>query len=538
MSSMGVVREFTTFLAVWLVVTSAPASTATNTTSTPPSTVLDNLTPSAEAVSTTEGEVVTPFFVSDTTKGSNDSVIIENTSIDTTKTNDDIIENTSTDTTKTNNDIIEDIIEDISTDTTKTNNDIIENTSTDTTKTNNDIIENTLTDTTKTNNDIIENTSTDTTKTNDDIIENTSTDTTKTNTDIIENTSTNTTPPTSTTSHDLYDEPTDTTPSSTVPDADYDLLYEAQRVYKQLHGIIHNSDSFKYRIPPFRTSIEMYFEPVQVVSVNDGEQSVHLKVFIDLYWTDMSLAWDPLDYQGLDMLEISSDKIWTPRIIIPHAIEKEEIQVPKFLHLSHDGGVRALVPGFVKFLCYLDLEFFPFDEHKCQLAFLESSRNTLLPLTTTSATTLKAEFSTSADWVLLGYNCTQNTLPREDTTFVSCDMRMRRRSTFYVVNLVLPMALTSTMTLAVFLVPVESGEKLSFLVSIFVSTSVFLNFIVDLVPRSMEKTPRINAALIALLCKIILVTGATIYVLHRYNKQQQQQQQLHLVHKHQHKQLL
>ena len=58
-------------------------------------------------------------------------------------------------------------------------------------------------------------------------------------------------------------------------------------------------------------------------------------------------------------------------------------------------------------------------------------------------------------------------------------LSLRRKTTFYTVCLVLPMVLTSYMNALVFLVPLQSGEKVSFLVTIFVSNSVYIGSVTD-----------------------------------------------------------
>nr|KAG5702874.1 hypothetical protein BaRGS_019093 [Batillaria attramentaria] len=66
---------------------------------------------------------------------------------------------------------------------------------------------------------------------------------------------------------------------------------------------------------------------------------------------------------------------------------------------------------------------------------------------------------------------------------------MKRKTTFYTVCLVLPMALTSYMNTMVFLLPLQSGEKISFLVTIYVSASVFVSYFTSMMPRGLDSVP-------------------------------------------------
>jgi hypothetical protein len=53
-------------------------------------------------------------------------------------------------------------------------------------------------------------------------------------------------------------------------------------------------------------------------------------------------------------------------------------------------------------------------------------------------------------------------------------LTLKRRTIFFTLCLVMPMVVTSYMTSLVFLLPRASGEKISYLVTLSVSTSVFV----------------------------------------------------------------
>ncbi|XP_059165307.1 acetylcholine receptor subunit delta-like [Physella acuta] len=107
--------------------------------------------------------------------------------------------------------------------------------------------------------------------------------------------------------------------------------------------------------------------------------------------------------------------------------------------------------------------------------------------------------------------------------YTECWFSMERRSIFYVASLLVPVILISTMTDLVFCIPAESGEKISYVISIFLSMTVFVNFLVEFVPRSMGKLPRIMQLITAVMVKIALIAMATIFVLNVYKKKRNKQ---------------
>ena len=91
------------------------------------------------------------------------------------------------------------------------------------------------------------------------------------------------------------------------------------------------------------------------------------------------------------------------------------------------------------------------------------------------------------EWKIESHDCAASTADSYGSNYLNCHVTIERQSTFYVANILVPMALTSMVTLVVFIIPANSGEKTGFLLKIYISTSVYLNFIVDFLPKSMVK---------------------------------------------------
>ena len=61
-------------------------------------------------------------------------------------------------------------------------------------------------------------------------------------------------------------------------------------------------------------------------------------------------------------------------------------------------------------------------------------------------------------------------------------IHLKRRDQFYNTNVMLPIILSSILVTLVFLVPVESGEKLSYILTVLLTIAVFLTIIGDTLP--------------------------------------------------------
>lgn len=99
---------------------------------------------------------------------------------------------------------------------------------------------------------------------------------------------------------------------------------------------------------------------------------------------------------------------------------------------------------------------------------------------------------------------------------------MKRQTTFYMTTIIAPLVLMSAMTLLVFCLPADSGEKISFVISIFVSMTMFIGIINDVVPRSMNQIPRIVILILVTFVVIFLAAAATVIVIYKFKEERKQ----------------
>ncbi|XP_067679583.1 neuronal acetylcholine receptor subunit alpha-7-like [Haliotis asinina] len=89
---------------------------------------------------------------------------------------------------------------------------------------------------------------------------------------------------------------------------------------------------------------------------------------------------------------------------------------------------------------------------------------------------------------------------QEVMTFI---FNLKRHSTFYVLKIIIPAVILSILNSFVFIVPPESGEKVSMSVTTMLSLTVFLSYIGDITPNNSESIP-----MIALFVVLHLALGA------------------------------
>ena len=97
--------------------------------------------------------------------------------------------------------------------------------------------------------------------------------------------------------------------------------------------------------------------------------------------------------------------------------------------------------------------------------------------------------------------------------------RLRRKSLFTTINIILPIVLLFVLQLFVFILPAESGERVGFIVTMLLAIAVFLTIISDGLPKVSEPLPAICYYLLVALCLSTLMTVAVIVNLAIYYKE-------------------
>ena len=114
-------------------------------------------------------------------------------------------------------------------------------------------------------------------------------------------------------------------------------------------------------------------------------------------------------------------------------------------------------------------------------------------ITNPSVTTLRStcpSYVNNSEWDLLSVRLKRNvrthsccTDPHPDMTYV---FHIRRKTFYYIFNIIVPCVMLSTLTLLTFWLPPTSGEKITLGLSVFLAFSMFMLLIAEEVPATSE----------------------------------------------------
>ncbi|MEQ2254549.1 hypothetical protein ILYODFUR_004809 [Ilyodon furcidens] len=270
------------------------------------------------------------------------------------------------------------------------------------------------------------------------------------------------------------------------------------------------------------TNISVYFTLYGILGVDEKSQLLVTYIWLYYWWRNEFISWDP-EQCGIHSISLPKEKFWVPDIVINEFMEENKAPSVPYVYLFNDGTVKNAFPVRVVSSCNLNIYTFPFDIQNCSLTFnsyiyYSTEIRVFLGRDTEITTELsKKVMTTMGEWELLDITAKKRVNNDESglyTDMLAFYIRVRRRSTMYVVNLLLPSCFLITLDLFSFLLPPQSTDRSAFKMTLILGYSVFLLIMNDLLPVTGNTIPLINvffslclALMVASLLETIFITN-------------------------------
>ncbi|XP_072051070.1 neuronal acetylcholine receptor subunit alpha-3-like [Amphiura filiformis] len=211
--------------------------------------------------------------------------------------------------------------------------------------------------------------------------------------------------------------------------------------------------------------------------------------------------------------------LWLPDLVLYNNADGNfEVTLMTRALLSSHGEIYWLPPAIYRSSCKIDVTYFPFDQQECTLKFAswtyDGHKVDLIPIN--DKVDLE-DYWESGEWDIIDTPATKNTVkyPCCDNIYtdITFNLIIRRKPLFYTVNLILPCVLISFLTVLVFFLPSDSGEKITLCISVLLALTVFLLLIVKIIPPTLLTIPLIGKYLLFTMILVTLSIVITVIVL-------------------------
>ncbi|XP_046562548.1 acetylcholine receptor subunit alpha-1-A-like [Haliotis rubra] len=225
---------------------------------------------------------------------------------------------------------------------------------------------------------------------------------------------------------------------------------------------------------------------LDIIDFDDVKQQFICNALFIIDWKDEFLVWDPEDFGGIKYFTFNNGyKAWFPSLTVTNTLEKRDVfkEDTQRMTVFSNGTVLWFPSAILKTSCPLNVRTFPFDVQECSI-YLMAVHYTAkeVEFVTGSDKVHVDRFQRSDQWDLL--DTSLSSIRTGDVDKWRITLRFQRRPLFYVLNVLIPIVILSILNMAVFAVPVESGEKLSFAVTVLLSLIVFMTFVSELIPKT------------------------------------------------------
>ena len=271
--------------------------------------------------------------------------------------------------------------------------------------------------------------------------------------------------------------------------------------------------------------VSVYLQLNSVLNMDDSQQIMTSTLVVQITWRDSSLSWSPSNYSGVKIISMDLNLIWTPHVFVLNspALKNDLLSNAHHLNVQSNGTVYALATITMDTMCSMDHSKFPYDSQFCPIVVTTFDNQISIDVTTAYMDPIMSLAITQKfNWELVSVEQTMINYKAVNVDIPVMQVGLRRRTTFYTVCLVTPMVLTSYTNTLVFLVSLQSGEKVSFLITLLVSTSVYTSFFTEAMPRSLDSVPSTMKLLLWVMAQTIIVLLATLITTRRFHREQEQ----------------
>ncbi|XP_060084244.1 neuronal acetylcholine receptor subunit alpha-7-like [Ylistrum balloti] len=253
------------------------------------------------------------------------------------------------------------------------------------------------------------------------------------------------------------------------------------------------------------TIVHVNFSLLSIKELDEMTNKLAIVGVFTFSWNDFQLKWNITEYGYSHTTLLSQTSIWKPDVIQMNPYDDiEPLGFDRQLvRVAFNGDIQWVPANVYQSSCAIDVTFYPFDVQTCEIIFSSSMYLVSeLHFESKSKEFDLAYFSPNGLWEVKDteIRC------RKVEPIIRLILKLRRRSTFHVLNTLVPISVIGLLNVLVFLLPADSGERISFSITVLLAMAVFMSIVTESLPSTSQPN-------IPLLCYFLTIDlGANVFV--------------------------
>lgn len=276
---------------------------------------------------------------------------------------------------------------------------------------------------------------------------------------------------------------------------------------------------------PIHVLLDMYLLAIE--NIDERRQSITVRVFLEISWTDQFLTWNSEEFGGIEKINVKDEDIWVPDIALMNAMAHGSSQsgLGGRANVNYTGAVIIWPYRIYTVTCKIVIARFPFDRQHCIFDFVTWTTPTSVVTLSSINKVLSTDYNTeSGEWDLLQGEMRHERRPYGPDAFdhVVYVLHIRRKSLFFVLNVILPVILIALLNILCFILPSGEGERVTLCISVFLTLAIFLTIVNSSLPESSDEVAFFNIYVGLQLIGSILTIVMTVTSLYYFFKDDNQ----------------
>ncbi|XP_069114214.1 acetylcholine receptor subunit delta-like [Argopecten irradians] len=295
---------------------------------------------------------------------------------------------------------------------------------------------------------------------------------------------------------------------------------------KELHNYLFKNKTYNRKIRPIEyqddaliVNIDLYL--IGINSVDEVQERMTTTAYLSISWYDNNLKWTPSMFNDIDHILVPQSDIWKPDVALQNGFTRLKQLGDDFIlmRVDDDGYVYWLPFEVFETKCSIDIQYFPFDQQTCSIIVgVWMSTVDIIDVQAGSKGIQLDDYQSNGQWDVVNTSAVAS-LSVYSESLVTFSITMKRNPHYIMVSIVFPILLLSILAVFTFLIPIESGEKMSYAMTLYLAFAVFLTIVSSSLPESgtMSLLSTYLVVLLSIGTTIIMITALQLRLHYRDN---------------------